>query len=112
MIGPVFFEEQDVEQVLALRRRNPALTRVLDTIQSARASRPTRMQQGADRGYAWSRLLDEPSPIAFHPRKGHSLNLMSRMVHRWAQWHRVRVAGRQIDGALHVWLVSTRRDPR
>lgn len=110
MIGPVFFEEEDVEVVLAMRQHNPAMQRVIGQIQKARALTLRVPPPCANVGYRWSRLLEEQSPVAFQPRNGRTLDQMSRMAHAWANNNKAKVVTRQIDGALHVWLVRRPRD--
>lgn len=109
MIGPVFFEERDVEGALRATPRHPDLRRVIRAI--ARVYTPRALPPRKGRvGYRWDRLLVEDPPVVFQKPEGKTLDAMSKGAHYWARWHGAKVVTRQIDGALHVWLVRRPRD--
>ena len=105
MIGPIYLSDGDAEFLLRLPVNSPVIGGLQDAIISAKARVrvPKRKTKGK---YGWDRLLSEPSPVVFQKEAWISLNDMAKRVNQWARWNGMRVATRQIDGALHVWLIG------
>lgn len=101
----------DVEALMGAIKRDDPLkqNRKLETVrQKLHDARATgRVPPPKFRGgrYRLHRLLEGESPLAITPAPGHTLHNAQRRVLAWATWHKAKVATRQIDGAVHVWLV-------
>lgn len=105
----LFVTDGDIEALMGAIKRddqleqNKKLVTVKRKLAAARHAAPPRQETSK---YGWERLLRGESPIAVPAPAGISLDALHRVAHNWASYHKLRVATRQIDGKLHVWLVG------